>query len=147
MVVLENQLVEPGGIELKGVPIDLRSIKTPAYILSTKDDHIAPWVSCYPVTQVFSGPVRFVLGASGHIAGVINPPAANKYCYWINQKFPETPMEWFEAAKQHPGSWWTDWDKWVRKFNGGKKVAARQPGEGLEILEDAPGSYAKLRIS
>lgn len=143
---LENKLVEPGGITMGGVPIDLTKIKTPVYWLSTKDDHIAPWKSTYMATQIYQGPKKFVLSASGHIAGVINAPAANKYCYWTNAKTPEDPDAFFDGAKQHEGSWWPDWQKWVAKHSNGK-VPARKPGDGkLKVIEDAPGSYAKVRI-
>ncbi len=142
----KNMLCKPGGITLDGVPIDLTKINTPVYILSTKEDHIAPWESTYAATQLYSGPIRFVLGASGHIAGVINPPAAKKYGYWVNQSLPKTPDEWFAGAEQHEGSWWTDWSEWVSEHNDGV-VPKREPGDGkLEVLEDAPGSYVKARI-
>ncbi len=141
----ENVLVRPGGITLKGVPIDLSRVKVPAYFLSTREDHIAPWRSTYSATQLFSGPVRFVLSASGHIAGVINPPAANKYFHWTNARTPKNPERWFLGAEQHSGSWWDDWRKWVAR-RGGKKVPARTPGGGkLTPIEDAPGSYVKAR--
>ena len=141
----ENALIAPDGLELDGVGIDLRRIETPTYVLATKDDHIAPWVSCYPVTQVFAGPMRFVLGASGHIAGIVNPPAANKYCYWTHGRYPADAEAWFAKAKQHEGSWWPDWRAWLAKKSG-KKVPARQPGDGkLAPIEDAPGSYVKVR--
>lgn len=143
---LQNKLVEPGGITLDGVLIDLSTIKTPVYWLSTKDDHIAPWKSTYAATQLYKGPKRFVLSASGHIAGVINPPAANKYCFWTNTKTPADPDAFFESAKQHDGSWWPDWQKWIKKYAGGE-IAARKPGDGkLKVIEDAPGSYVKVRI-
>ena len=143
----ENKLVEPGGITLNKVPIDVRKIKVPAYMLSTREDHIAPWKSTYSATQLLSGPMRFVLTASGHIAGVVNPPAANKYCYWTNAKTPKDPDAWLQGATQTPGSWWDDWKKWVAKF-GGEKVAAREPGCGVfKPIEDAPGSYVKLQTS
>jgi polyhydroxyalkanoate synthase len=144
---LENQLAAPGGIELLGVPIDLRSVKTPAYILSTREDHIAPWKSTYAATQLYSGPVRFVLGASGHIAGVMNPPAADKYAHWTHTRNPKSPDAWLSAAKEHPGSWWPDWDRWVARRGGGK-VDARTPGGAkFPPLEDAPGSYVKVRVT
>jgi len=143
---LENKLVEPGGIVLDGVGIDLTKIKVPVYWLSTKDDHIAPWKSTYMATQLYKGPKRFVLSASGHIAGVINPPAANKYCYWTNAKTPADADAFFDGAAQHEGSWWPDWQKWVKKYAGGS-ADARTPGDGkLKIIEDAPGSYAKVRL-
>jgi polyhydroxyalkanoate synthase len=99
---LENKLVEPGGVTLDGVPIDLRKIKTPTYIISTQEDHIAPWKSTYAATGLYKGPMKFVLSGSGHIAGVVNPPATKKYCHWIvpaNKKNPKNPDDWFEAAK------------------------------------------------
>ncbi|PIW27933.1 MAG: class I poly(R)-hydroxyalkanoic acid synthase [Rhodospirillales bacterium CG15_BIG_FIL_POST_REV_8_21_14_020_66_15] len=144
---LENKLVEPGGITLAGTPIDLAKVKTPAYLLSTHDDHIAPWKSTYKATQLYSGPIRFVLSASGHIAGVINPPAANKYCYWTKTgKPPRDPDKWFAGAARNDGSWWPDWQTWVAKKSGGR-VAARRPGDGgLKALEDAPGSYVAVRL-
>jgi len=144
---LKNKLVEPGGITLNGVPLDLTKIKVPVYIVSTKDDHIAPWKSTYAATGLYGGKTRFVLSASGHIAGIVNPPASKKYCYWTNTKLPKDPDAWFEGAKQHDGSWWSDWQKWVAKHAGGS-VAARQPGCGkAKPIEDAPGSYVKVRLS
>jgi polyhydroxyalkanoate synthase subunit PhaC len=143
----KNLLVQPGGITLKDEPIDLRRIKTPTFMLSTREDHIAPWKSTYAATQIFSGPIKFVLSASGHIAGVVNPPAADKYCYWTNAKLPKTPDAWLETAKQTPGSWWPEWSKWLQKFGGGK-VDARIPGTGgLPAIEEAPGSYVAVRIT
>jgi polyhydroxyalkanoate synthase len=143
---MKNLLKEPGGITLNGVAIDLGKIKTPSYFISTIEDHIAPWKSTYLGAQRFSGPVRFVLGGSGHIAGIVNPPAANKYGYWLNDKLGETADHWLEGAKQQPGSWWTDWQKWVTKLDD-TKVAARNPSKGkLKVLEDAPGSFAKFRL-
>jgi hypothetical protein len=127
-VYLENGLVRPGHLVLDGVPIDLRKIKTPCYFLATKDDHIAPWHSTYPATQVLRGPVRFVLGGSGHIAGVMNPPVANKYGYWTNDEAPPSADDWLAGAAQNDGSWWTDWGQWLAK-HGGRKVPAREPGE------------------
>ncbi len=142
-----NVLCKPGGITLGGVPVDLTKIKTPVYILSTKEDHIAPWKSTYAATQLYSGDVRFVLGGSGHIAGVINPPAARKYAYLTGDELPEDPDAWLTGAQAHEGSWWTDWNKWIVRHSRAKKVAARQPGDGdVSVLEDAPGSYVKQRI-
>jgi polyhydroxyalkanoate synthase len=143
----KNLLREPGGISLAGTPIDLRSIETPTYFLATKEDHIAPWGSCYPGTQLLSGENRFVLAASGHIAGVVNAPGANKYGYWTNTEFPEDSNEWLENADWHEGSWWTDWYHWLA-LHSGAKVDARQPGTGeLKPIEDAPGSFVRVRSS
>ncbi|MBS0549902.1 MAG: class I poly(R)-hydroxyalkanoic acid synthase [Proteobacteria bacterium] len=143
-----NLLVRPGGIVLDNTPIDLRKISIPTYIQAGKDDHIAPARSVYKATQLFSGPVRFMLAGSGHIAGVVNPPRAKKYQHWLNDtaKNPPTLAEWQAGAVEHPGSWWNDWDKWLSEKSG-PKVPARVPGDGgLPALEDAPGSYVKVRL-
>jgi polyhydroxyalkanoate synthase subunit PhaC len=143
---MKNLLKEPGGITLDGVAIDLGKIKTPSYFISAVEDHIAPWKSTYLGAQRFSGPVRFVLGGSGHIAGIVNPPAANKYGYWRNDKLADTAEEWLEGTTQHPGSWWTDWHEWVTDLDD-SKVPARDPVKGkLGVLEDAPGSFVKFRL-
>ncbi|PIW26017.1 MAG: class I poly(R)-hydroxyalkanoic acid synthase [Rhodospirillales bacterium CG15_BIG_FIL_POST_REV_8_21_14_020_66_15] len=142
---LKNLLMLPGGIELAGVPLDLAKIKTPIYSVATRDDHIAPWVSCYPLTQATGGPVRFVLGGSGHIAGIVNPPASGKYGFWTNEKTPADPEAWLSDAKAHEGSWWTDWGRWLARKSGAK-VGPRTPGTGgLKAIEDAPGTYVKVR--
>jgi polyhydroxyalkanoate synthase len=145
---MNNLLKEPGGITLAGVPIDLGKIKTQSYFISTLEDHIAPWKSTYLGAKRFTGPVRFVLGGSGHIAGIVNPPAANKYGYWVNAKgdMPETADDWLASGKQHEGSWWLDWQAWVTKQDDAK-VPARDPIKGkFKVIEDAPGSYAKFRL-
>jgi polyhydroxyalkanoate synthase len=143
---LKNRLREPGGITLAGVPIDVSKVKTPAYFISTAEDHIAPWQSTYAGARLLRGPVRFVLGGSGHIAGIINPPEAGKYCYWTNEKLAENPEQWQQGAAQHPGSWWTDWASWI-SGHAGARVAARAPGGGrYKAMEDAPGSYVQRRI-
>ena len=141
----ENRLIEPGGITLAGVKIDLTRIKTPVYILATREDHIAPWKSTYAATRLYKGPVRFVLSASGHIAGVVNPPSENKYCYWTGDAPAEDPEHWLRGAEAIAGSWWTDWDDWVAGQSGGE-APARRPGDGkLSPIEDAPGSYVLVR--
>jgi polyhydroxyalkanoate synthase len=146
-VYQRNLLMQPGGLSLAGVPIDLSKVKIPTYIVATREDHIAPWRSCYPGTQAFGGPKKFVLGASGHIAGIVNPPASGKYAHWTNTKLPKDPDQWLEGATQHPGSWWPDWGRWLAR-KAGPKVPARHPGDGkLDPIEDAPGSYVKVRAS
>lgn len=141
----KNLLIKKGGITLAGVPLDLTTIKTPVYMLSTREDHIAPWKSTYTATQFFTGPIRFVLAASGHIAGVINPPVSNKYCHWVAEKLPKKPEDWFKTAEEHAGSWWPDWLKWQAPKMG-KKVPARHVGEGkLKPIEPAPGTYVKVK--
>jgi len=143
---LDNKLVQPGGIEINGVKLDLRKIDVPTYIISTREDHIAPWIPTYKATQLYKGPIRFVLSASGHIAGVVNPPAAGKYCYWINAETPADPEKWLEGAEQHEGSWWPDWDRWIKTLNGKELVDARKPGDGkLKVLCDAPGTYVSMK--
>ena len=144
---MENRLVEAGGVTIDGVAIDLSKIKTPCYFISTIEDHIAPWKSTYMGARNFAGPVRFVLGGSGHIAGIVNPPAANKYGYWVNPaaKLPGDADDWFAGAQQSQGSWWTDWQAWLTTMDGAQ-VEARDPAKGkLKVLEDAPGSFVKIR--
>jgi len=143
---IKNLLAKPGGIQLGGVAIDLARVKTPLYFASTVEDHIAPWRSTYAGAKLFASPVRFVLGGSGHIAGIVNPPAGNKYSYWTNSKLPGKPEQWQKSASQHPGSWWPDWAGWVAQ-HGGDKVPQRIPGKGrLKAIEDAPGAYARMRV-
>jgi polyhydroxyalkanoate synthase subunit PhaC len=143
----ENKLVEPGGITLNGVPIDLRQIKTPTFILSPREDHIAPWKSTYAATQIYGGPVKYVLSASGHVAGIVNPPTQRKYGYWENSKRPKKPDDWLAGAAFTDGSWWPAWEKWIARHGGGK-VKARVPGDGkLKVIEDAPGSYVQMKPS
>jgi polyhydroxyalkanoate synthase len=141
-IYVENGLVKRGKLSLAGQRIDVRRIKRPCYFLSTIDDHIAPWKACYPATQLFSGPVTFVLGASGHIAGVVNPPSQKKYGYWTGGRYPEDPEAWLAEAERHEGSWWPHWACWLAPF-GGDRVPARPPGRSNEFpaLADAPGAY------
>ncbi len=144
----ENLLAQPGGISLSGVPIDLRKIKTPAYFLSTREDHIAPWKSTYRGTQLLSGPKQFVLAASGHIAGVVNPPESGKYSHWINEALPPDPEAWLAGGTEMAGSWWPDWHRWVGAQGSKEMVPARVPGDGkLKAIEDAPGSYVQVKQS
>ncbi len=144
---LENKLCKPGGINLDGVSIDVSRIKVPSYFISAKEDHIAPWKSTYDGARLLGGKVRFVLGGSGHIAGIVNPPVKQKYGYWVgSQSLPDSADEWFKKAKQYEGSWWGDWHNWLVK-QGSEKVPARQPGDGkLKAIEDAPGTYVTKRI-
>jgi polyhydroxyalkanoate synthase len=142
---MKNLLREPGGLTLAGVPIDISKVTTPSYFASAMEDHIAPWRTTYEGTQVMKGKSRFVLSGSGHIAGMVNPPSANKYGFWTNDKLPDTPDAWFAGAAQNEGSWWTDWRQWMTPFLG-REVPARVPGKGkLKVLEAAPGTYARIR--
>jgi polyhydroxyalkanoate synthase len=136
-----------GKMMLGGVTLDLSKVKVPVYLQSAREDHIAPAKSVFKGAHLFGGPVRFIIAGSGHIAGVINPPAAKKYQYWTNDaKAKASDIEdWRAGATEHPGSWWTDWDKWLAKLSG-KKIAARKPGDGkLKVLGDAPGTYVKVK--
>ena len=143
----QNDLVKPGAITLAGTPLDLRNVKLPTYILSTREDHIAPWKSTYRATQIYGGPVRFVLAASGHIAGVANPPESGKYSHWVGGSMPASPDDWFAGATELAGSWWPDWHRWVSALDKAQ-VPARTPGDGrLTPIEDAPGSYVKVMAS
>ena len=144
---LKNLLGVPGGIVMEGVPIDLSKVRVPAYFISTAEDHIAPWKTTYKGSTYLGGDVRFVLSGSGHIAGIVNPPSANKYQYWTNEARPGSAEEWFKGATPTPGSWWNDWQAWIDARNTSGKGPARQPGDGkLKVLEDAPGSYVMLRL-
>lgn len=141
---LENALSQ-GKMELGGVKLDLSKVKVPIYLQSSKNDHIAPYRSIYHSTHLFGGEINFIVAGSGHIAGVINHPDANKYQYWTNPDLPETVDEWFEGAEEHPGSWWDEWELWLRSKSG-DMVPARVPGDGeLEVIEDAPGSFVQVR--
>jgi poly[(R)-3-hydroxyalkanoate] polymerase subunit PhaC len=142
---LENNLSK-GRIEIAGTKIDLKMIKIPVYNLGTMEDHIAPAKSVYLGSSCFGGPVRFVLTGSGHIAGVINPPKKNKYQYWTGAKPRGANLDgWLNKATEHPGSWWPDWLAWL-KAQDAEEAPARQPGDGeLKPIEDAPGSYVKVR--
>ncbi|MBE0483807.1 MAG: class I poly(R)-hydroxyalkanoic acid synthase [Bacterioplanes sp.] len=144
---LHNKLIEKDGIELDGVKIDLSAVKVPAYFVSAAQDHIALWQSTYKGVKTLGGKNRFVLGGSGHIAGIVNPPEANKYGYWTNETLPADADDWFKGAENHEGSWWIDWQSWVLQQGGMESVPVRTPGDGkLAIIEDAPGKYVKQRI-
>lgn len=137
----DNLLVKPGGISMNRTPIDIRKIRTPAYFLSTREDHIAPWKATYAGPQHFSGPVSFTLAASGHTAGVVNHPAKKKYCYWTYSKLPPKPHEWTDSASEHEGSWWPHWEKWIAQHTG-EKISARPI---KNPLDKAPGQYVRLK--
>ena len=147
----ENQLVVPGGISIAGVPIDLKRVETPCYIQAGREDHIAPAVSCFKLTKAFSGPHRFMLAGSGHVAGVVNPPSARKYGHWIlpdGVPTPETLEGFCDAAIEQKGSWWPDWARWIGPQSG-PMVKPRVPGttKGFPAIEEAPGRYVKERIA
>ena len=139
-----NLLAKPGGITLAGTPIDLSRIEAPTFLLSSREDHIAPWKSTYAATRLYAGSVKFVLAASGHMAGVISAPGS-KYGHWTNDELPATPDAWLDGARSHQGSWWPLWDEWVTPFDLGR-VLPRSPGDNkLAVIEDAPGTYVRVR--
>lgn len=138
---MQNNLTKPRATVMKNVPIDVRTITIPSFMLSTRDDHIAPWTSTYAATQLYKGDITFVLSGSGHIAGIVNPPSANKYGYWTNSALPAKAEEWLAGAEAHSGSWWPEWLKWLAPYSG-EQIPAKQLTTGLE---DAPGSYVKVR--
>lgn len=142
---LENRLVEPGGLVLMGEPLDLGKIRIPCYFVATREDHIAPWKSVYKGALRFGGPVRFVVGGSGHIAGIVNPPASGKYGYWVGRRRLPDPDRYLATAAHHEGSWWPDWAAWIQRHSG-PRVPARDPAAGpLAPLCDAPGDYVRVR--
>ncbi len=144
----ENNLVEPGKLTVCGQKIDLGKIDTPTYVYGSREDHIVPWDSAYRSTQLLTNKVRFVLGASGHIAGVINPPAKGKRSHWIGAAaaLPAQPKDWFDKAKEHPGSWWTDWSAWLKSHAGKQIAAPKTPGNRqYKPIEAAPGRYVKQK--
>jgi len=149
----KNNALSKGQMHFGDVPLDLSKVKIPIYLQSAREDHIAPFRSVYKSTHLFGGPVRFIIAGSGHIAGVVNHPAARKYQYWTNERvgngtdgsergpYPATVEEWWTEAVEHPGSWWPDWDAWLSRQSG-TKIAARSPAAGkLKVLGDAPGEY------
>lgn len=141
-----NLLVKPGGIEILETPINITKIETPSYLLSTKDDHIAPWESTYLATQVYDGPVTFVLSQSGHIAGVVNPPGKGKYGFWANDDLPVRAKDWFDDATFHEGeSWWPHWHAWQKQYAGKKVAPPAMGGKHYPPIEAAPGAYARER--
>ena len=149
---LENKLMRPGATTVCGVPLDLGKITSPVFIYGSREDHIVPWPAAYASTQILGGPKKFVLGASGHIAGVINPPAKKKRSHWVfdppRGRFPADADAWFGAATEVPGSWWPEWNRWLAG-HAGKKVAAKATygNARFKPLEAAPGRYVKVRAT
>jgi polyhydroxyalkanoate synthase len=144
----DNRLVMPDSLEIDGTPIDLRLIETPCYIQAGREDHIAPPESVWKLTRLLSGPWRFLLAGSGHIAGVVNPPDAGKYQYWLSDGEPTTLAEFIADARETKGSWWPDWIEWIRASDAAMVPAKgkRAPGgRGDKVIEDAPGRYVKER--
>ena len=145
---LENRLVKPGAATVCGQKIDLRTLDMPVYIYGSREDHIVPIGGAYATTQAVTGKRRYVMCASGHIAGVINPPAAKKRSHWTRDdgKFPKTHAEWLAGATEHPGSWWTDWSNWLKSHAGKQIAAPKAYGKGkYKAIEAAPGRYVKAK--
>ena len=141
---INNNLIRPNGLKLKNKFLDLSKVKTPTFLFNTKDDHIAPWMCGYAATRVLQGPIKFVLGGSGHIAGVFNPPTVTKYGYWTSDALVDKAEEWFSAATQNQGSWWPEWAEWIEQYAGDKIKASTVGSSKYPALEDAPGSYVKI---
>lgn len=149
---LENNIKKPGKVHIDGLPIDLSTLSMPAYLYASREDHIVPWASAYASTQLLSGALRFVLGESGHIAGVINPPSKDRRGYWAydensgDQAVPQHALTWLDGAARHAGSWWPDWSKWLSQYSG-KLVQAPKPSKKgrYKSIEPAPGRYVKVR--
>jgi polyhydroxyalkanoate synthase len=147
---LENRLREPGSLTVCGERVDLSRVSVPAFIYGSREDHIVPWQTAYASAPLLTGPQRFVLGASGHIAGVINPPAKNKRHYWVVESnaatLPQDADAWFAQATEKPGSWWPEWTRWLDQY-GGKKIKPLAPLGSAEypVIEPAPGRYVQQR--
>jgi polyhydroxyalkanoate synthase len=143
-----NRLAQKGGISVAGTPIDIDRVTTPAYVQAGREDHISPPESVWKIMDHFAGPKRFVLAGSGHIAGVVNPPAASKYCFWTNDRPCGSLESFIDGATEHKGSWWPDWLDWLKAQSSKtvKAEGARIPGKGkLKAIEDAPGRYVRER--
>lgn len=141
---LENRLRQPGALTMCGTPVDLDKVDMPAYLLATREDHIVPWQTAYASTHLLSGEIEFVLAASGHIAGVINPAAKNRRNYWLNNQPADDPEKWLAQAAERPGSWWTHWSAWLARHGGDRVPARAVPHAGRYAqIEPAPGRYVK----
>jgi len=138
---MNNLLIQKNGLTLGGVPIDLRTITTPSYWISTREDHIAPWRATYTATQLFAGEKTFLLAGSGHIAGIINPPEKQKYGYWMNKDLPPQAEDWLKDAVESKGSWWPQWQEWAAQKAGEQAPPRTLPTKG----KDSPGRYVRVR--
>ena len=143
---LQNELRQPGKLTVCGEKVDLGAIKSPVFIYGSREDHIVPWTAAYASVPLLKGKRRFVLGASGHIAGVINPPAKKKRSYWTNDKLETDAQAWLDGATEHPGSWWTAWSDWLKPLAGKQVAAPKAPGSRqFKAIEPAPGRYVKAK--
>jgi polyhydroxyalkanoate synthase len=143
-----NKLREPGALVNCGVPVDLGKVRLPTFVLATREDHIVPWRSAYRTLELLGGKNKtFVLGASGHIAGVVNPAAKKRRSHWSGEPYPADPQEWLATAREEPGSWWPRWSEWLAKHGGGTRKAPGALGSVQhKPVEAAPGRYVKQRI-
>jgi polyhydroxyalkanoate synthase len=145
---LENRLREPGALVNRGEAVDLGAVKLPVFIVATREDHIVPWRAAYRSLHLLGGEKAFVLGASGHVAGIVNPAAKNRRSYWTGEPYPENPEEWLEHATEQPGSWWPRWAKWLEAHSGGTTPAPSQPGNAQHrAIEPAPGRYVRQKAN
>ena len=143
---LQNELRMPGKLEVCGEKLDLGRIKAPVFVYASREDHIVPWQAAFESTKIMKGKVRFVLGASGHIAGVVNPPAAKKRSHWVDGKLSGSAKQWFDSAKEVPGSWWTEWAAWLKPHAGPMVAAPKGYGDKKhKVIEPAPGRYVKAK--
>jgi polyhydroxyalkanoate synthase len=143
---LENRLREPNALTMLDAGIDLSRIDVPVYVYASREDHIVPWKSAFNTLDLVSGPTSFTLGASGHIAGVVNPPQANRRNYWTAKRSGESPDAWLAKATSHPGSWWPHWDRWLARHAGGERTAPKHTGNAaFAPLAPAPGEYVLER--
>jgi polyhydroxyalkanoate synthase len=142
---LHNDLVK-GKMYIDGIKMDIANIDCPMYLFAAQKDHIVPWTSAYKTTEYIKSNIRFVLGASGHTAGVVNPVSSDKRNYWVNENLAVSPQEWFQNAKEMSGSWWKDYNMWLVKFSGALVKAKKTLGNvSFKPIEDAPGAYVKER--
>jgi polyhydroxyalkanoate synthase subunit PhaC len=145
---LENNLVKSGYLTMCGIPVDLAEVDMPSYVFAAVEDHIVPWRAAYESARYLGSEPRFVLGASGHIAGSMNSVAKNRRNYWVNPKFPENSEDWYKASVSMPGSWWNDWAEWLSQFGGEKiKARAKAGSRKYKPIEPAPGRYVKMRAA
>jgi polyhydroxyalkanoate synthase len=145
---LDNRLREPGALTMCGQAIDLSRISMPAYVLATHDDHIVPWRSAYKTIGLLGGDLTFVLGASGHIAGVVNPPVKHRRNFWTNELLTDDADDWLDRAAEHPGSWWPHWSAWLSEHGGSRRSAPARAGSNAHpALAPAPGSYVSEQVA
>lgn len=145
---LENKLRVPEATSCLGVPVDLGRVDQPSFLVATREDHIVPWRSAYRSLELLGGEKTFVLGAAGHVAGVVNPAAKKRRSYWAGAPYAADPDAWLERAAEHPGSWWTQWSAWLEQYKGGTRKAPKKPGNArYKAIEPAPGRYVKQKAN